>query len=47
MAFTLAGLPPAEQTSLHWTHNRTFGFPEYGFPIIFFQRLSLSLGLPV
>ena len=25
--------------------NRTFGFPEYGFPIIFFQRLSLSLGL--
>jgi hypothetical protein len=27
--------------------NRTFGFPEYGFPIIFFQRLSLSLGLPV
>jgi hypothetical protein len=22
-------------------------FPEYDFPIIFFQRLSLSLGLPV
>jgi len=22
-------------------------FPEYGFPIIFFQGLSLSLGLPV
>ena len=22
--------------------NRTFGFPEYGFPIIFFQRLSQS-----
>jgi hypothetical protein len=28
--------------------NRTFGFPEYGFPIIFFQWLSqLLLGLPV
>ena len=27
--------------------NRTFGFPEYGFPIIFFRRLSLSLGLLV
>jgi hypothetical protein len=22
------------------TSNRTFSFPEYGFPIIFFQRLS-------
>jgi hypothetical protein len=28
--------------------NRTFGFPEYGFPIIFFQGLShLLLGLLV
>jgi hypothetical protein len=28
--------------------NRTFGFPEYGFPIIFSQWLSqLLLGLPV
>lgn len=24
------------------TSNRTFGFPEYGFPIIFFQRHSQS-----
>ena len=35
-----AGLAPAEHTSLNWTHNRTFSFPEYGFPIIFIQRLS-------
>ena len=25
-----AGLTPAEHTSLHWTHNRTCGFPAYG-----------------
>src|SRR5664280_3530409 len=27
-----AGLPPAEHTSLHWTHNRTCSFPASGFP---------------
>ncbi len=47
LAFTLAGLTPTEQTSLRWTHNRACSFPAHGFPIIFFQRLSLSLGLPV
>jgi hypothetical protein len=47
-AFTPAGLTPAEHASLLWTHNRTVGFPEYGFPIIFFQELSqFLLGLLV
>jgi hypothetical protein len=36
----MAGLSPAEHTSLSWTHNRTDGFPVYGFPIIFFQKRS-------
>ena len=30
LAFALAGLPPAERASLHWTHFRTAGFPQYG-----------------
>lgn len=42
LTFTPAGLTPAEHTSLRWTHNRTFSFPESGFPIIFFLKLSLS-----
>jgi len=41
LTFAMAGLTPAEHTSLRWTHNRTFSFPEYGFPIIFCQKLSL------
>ena len=40
LAFTLAGLTPAEHTSLCWTHFRTFGFPEYGLPIIFIRMPS-------
>ena len=28
--FCPAGLPPAEHTSLNWTHFRTAGFPQYG-----------------
>jgi len=47
LTVAMAGLSPAEHTSLRWTHNRTVGFPAYGFPIIFFQRLSLPLGLLV
>src|SRR5262245_7222168 len=27
-----AGLAPAEHASLHWTHNRTCGFPASGSP---------------
>ena len=30
LTFTLAGLTPAEHTSLSWTHNRTCGFPASG-----------------
>jgi hypothetical protein len=30
LTFVLAGLPPAEHTSLNWTHFRTAGFPQYG-----------------
>jgi hypothetical protein len=45
LTLAMAGLSPAEHTSLSWTHNHTFGLPEYGFPIIFSQRLSLLLGL--
>jgi len=45
LTFAMAGLSPAEHTSLRWTHNRTVAFREYGFPIIFFQRLSHMLGL--
>ena len=40
LTLAMAGLAPAEHTSLRWTHNRTFSFPEYGFPIIFFHRFS-------
>src|SRR5208282_175517 len=40
LTFAMAGLSPAEHTSLRWTHNRTFSFPEYGFPVIFLQWLS-------
>jgi len=29
LTFAMAGLSPAEYTSLRWTHNRTFGFPEH------------------
>ena len=29
LIFTLAGLTPAEHTSLSWTHNRTSGFPRH------------------
>jgi len=45
LAFTPAGLTPAEHASLLWTHNRTFSFPESGFLIIFFQRLSQSVSM--
>ena len=30
LTFAPAGLPPAEHTSLNWTHFRTAGFPQYG-----------------
>ncbi len=30
LTFAPAGLPPAEHTSLNWTHFRTAGFPRYG-----------------
>ena len=30
LTFALAGLSPAEHTSLNWTHFRTAGFPRYG-----------------
>jgi len=30
LTFAPAGLPPAEHTSLNWTHFRTTGFPQYG-----------------
>ena len=30
LIITLAGLTPAEHTSLIWTHTRTSGFPAYG-----------------
>ena len=30
LTFSPAGLPPAEHTSLTWTHFRTAGFPRYG-----------------
>ena len=30
LTFAPAGLPPAERTSLNWTHFRTAGFPQYG-----------------
>jgi len=42
LAFTPAGLTPAEHASLRWTHNRACDFLAHGFPIIFFQRLSQS-----
>ena len=35
-----AGLSPAEHASLRWTHNRTCGFPAYGFPTDFMAKLS-------
>jgi hypothetical protein len=31
LTFAPAGLPPAEHTSLNWTHFRTAGFPQSGF----------------
>ena len=51
LTFAPAGLPPAEHTSLNWTHFRTAGFPQYGwkagFPSGAFPKISgLSL-LPV
>src|SRR3981081_4218490 len=45
---TPAGLSPAEHASLHWTHNRTCGFPASGFPTGFMARPTarvLELGL--
>jgi len=30
LTFAPAGLPPAEHTSLNWTHFRTAGLPRYG-----------------
>ena len=30
LTFAPAGLPPAEHTSLNWTHFRTVSFPQYG-----------------
>jgi len=35
LALTLVGLPPTEHTSLSWTHNPAFGFPELGFLVNF------------
>ena len=52
LTFAPAGLPPAEHTSLNWTHFRTAGFPQYGwkagFPSGAFlddQRLKPALGV--
>src|SRR6266851_843548 len=33
LTFAPAGLPPAEHTSLDWTHFRTAGFPQYGWKV--------------
>jgi hypothetical protein len=33
LTFAPAGLPPAEHTSLSWTHFRTAGFPQYGWKV--------------
>ena len=33
LAFTLAGLTPAERVRLRWTHNRTGGFTASGSPV--------------
>jgi hypothetical protein len=35
LTFAPAGLPPAEHTSLTWTHFRTAGFPQYGWKVGF------------
>src|SRR6476619_6226174 len=35
LTFAPAGLPPAEHTSLNWTHFRTAGFPQYGWKVGF------------
>jgi hypothetical protein len=45
LTLAMAELSPAEHTSFHWTHNRTFDFLEYGLPIIFSQRLRIRLAL--
>ena len=36
-----AGLSPAEHTSLHWTHNRTYRFPVSGSPTGFTVRHTM------
>src|SRR4029077_15054775 len=33
LTFAPAGLPPAEHTSLNWTHSRTARFPQYGWKV--------------
>ena len=40
LAFTLAGLTPAEHTSLSWTHNRTCTFQRIRLSIILFLNLD-------
>jgi hypothetical protein len=45
LTFAPAGLPPAEHTSLNWTHFRTVGFPQSGFRAGLSDRTFLDVAL--
>jgi hypothetical protein len=45
LTFAPAGLPPAEHTSLNWTHFRTVGFPQSGFKAGLSDRTFLDVAL--